>query len=164
MLLIYELQNHNRGNKDRQDAGRTRVEDHRRRPWTAEEIDKRCPVAASLEAFLTASPTAEVYGYTPMIDTVKEERSEIFTQDVAQLDLQAVICAINGIVNPPPSESSLGAKLHEAHREIARLVGELGKFRNLLAFIQNTPAKDIVGQKRLEFDALRNAIDPQFLP
>lgn len=39
----------------------------------------------------------QVYGYTPEVETVQEETREVLKQEVDELDLKAVIRAINGL-------------------------------------------------------------------
>jgi hypothetical protein len=41
--------------------------------------------------------TEEVYGYTPEVETVQQESREVLKQEVDELDLKAVIIAINGL-------------------------------------------------------------------
>jgi hypothetical protein len=42
--------------------------------------------------------TADVYGYTPEVETVIDETRTVLAQKVDELDLKAVIAAINGLV------------------------------------------------------------------
>jgi len=70
------------------------------RPWTKEELEKAyCddPNSRSQEQFLERSPMKEVYGYAPDVQAEQTESTEILKQTVDELDLPAVIKAINKI-------------------------------------------------------------------
>lgn len=68
-----------------------------KRPWTKEELDDRHGFAfrESREKFLDGTPLKEVYGYAPPVDVVESVETQVLQQTVENLDLPAVIKAIN---------------------------------------------------------------------
>lgn len=68
-----------------------------RRPWTDEELAKATPFYGDKGEFLKTNPLKEVQGYAPNREVQSTKDTQIFTQKVEELDLAAVIKAINGI-------------------------------------------------------------------
>jgi hypothetical protein len=70
------------------------------RPWTEEEISdaRRYDYGQSgREAWLKANPTKNVYGYAPDYSGSETKETEVLKQSVDDLDLAAVIKAINNL-------------------------------------------------------------------
>ena len=68
-----------------------------RRPWTDEEIDKTTKHYQSNDNFLQNNPLKEVIGYAPSRESTEEKEIKVLEQTIENLDLSAVIKAINGI-------------------------------------------------------------------
>ncbi len=69
-----------------------RVIDHR--PWTQKELDDNVSYEP-VEKFLERTPLKQVMGYAPEVETTKPVETEVLKQTVDELDLAAVIKAIN---------------------------------------------------------------------
>jgi len=71
-----------------------------KRPWKAtevtEEVDKSY-IYRSTDQFLEKNPLKEILGYAPDVQAEQTESTEILKQTVDELDLPAVIKAINKI-------------------------------------------------------------------
>ncbi len=67
------------------------------RPWTVEEFNKESEgfYARNLAEVLKEKPLKEVRGYLPSRDLVSTQETEVLKQTVEELDLAAVIKAIN---------------------------------------------------------------------
>lgn len=79
----------------RTENGPWTIIDHR--PWTDEELSKATSYYGSEEEFLKTNPLKEINGYAPDREVASTKDTQIFTQKVEDLDLAAVIKAINGI-------------------------------------------------------------------
>jgi hypothetical protein len=64
------------------------------RPWNEDEIADRFE---SPEAILKHTPLKEIKGYAPSVIEVSEKETEVLKQTVEDVDLAAVIKAINNI-------------------------------------------------------------------
>lgn len=66
------------------------------RPWTSDEVDSKT-VCETKENFLKRNPVKKIYGYAPSWQGVEKEETEVLKQTVDELDLPAVIKAVNGL-------------------------------------------------------------------
>jgi len=66
------------------------------RPWTKEEFSDETMYQGP-DAFLKSNPLKRVYGYAPSWQGVETEETELLKQTVDELDVQAVIRAVNNI-------------------------------------------------------------------
>lgn len=78
---------------ERQQSNRTEVVD--KRPWTDDELAKASTYYGGEQKFLETNPMKEVWGYPPSRDVLTEKETEVLKQTVDELDLAAVIKAIN---------------------------------------------------------------------
>jgi len=62
-------------------------------PWTEDELDQK--IYRGLEEFLKENPSKSVYGYAPDYQSTETTETELLRQTVDELDLPAVIKAIN---------------------------------------------------------------------
>lgn len=69
-----------------------------RRPWTDQEFQSASEpmYGHSREALLAKTPLKEVMGYAPQREVLQRTEKEIYKQEVEELDLSAVIKAVNG--------------------------------------------------------------------
>lgn len=71
-----------------------------KRPWTEEELSEQVSHSfyrSNPNQFLERNPLKELMGYQPERDTVETVETEILKQTVNNLDLAAVIKAINNL-------------------------------------------------------------------
>lgn len=67
------------------------------RPWTNEDFNKDKSAYQKPEVFLAANPLKRIFGYAPSWEGVEIEETQLLKQTVDELDLTAVIKAINGL-------------------------------------------------------------------
>lgn len=67
------------------------------RPWTAKELSEERDNFQSTESFLERTPLRKVYGYQPDYEATETVETEVLKQTVDDLDLPAVIKAVNRI-------------------------------------------------------------------
>ena len=65
-------------------------------PWTNEAFAKE-GVYGNANGFLERNPLREVYGYAPSYEGTEKRETEVLKQVVEELDLAAVIRAVNGL-------------------------------------------------------------------
>lgn len=66
------------------------------KPWTNEELSDKAR-GYNEEDFLKDNPLNKKWGYTPDREVTKSEETQILAQTVDELDVAAVIKAVNGI-------------------------------------------------------------------
>lgn len=66
-----------------------------RRPWTTKELSEESKYSSTVEAFLEKNPTKAVLGYAPDQETVEKVQVQVLAQTVEDIDIGAVIKAIN---------------------------------------------------------------------
>ena len=67
------------------------------RPWKEEDFRDATPHYGDMKELLARNPLVEIRGYAPDRMVQQETTSIVFKQSVAELDLAAVIKAVNGI-------------------------------------------------------------------
>lgn len=65
-----------------------------RLPWTNEQIDAKV-LYQDADAFVRENPLREVYDYAPAREVIERRETELLKQTVDELDMAAVIRAIN---------------------------------------------------------------------
>lgn len=66
------------------------------RPWTGADFDAACRYQNHQE-FLKDNPVQKIYGYAPSWEGTEETKTEVLRQNVEELDIAAVIKAINNL-------------------------------------------------------------------
>lgn len=66
------------------------------RPWTQKELDDNAK-AYNQQDFLEKNPLKKVYGYKPDIADVEPKETKVLEQTLEDIDLPAVIKALNGL-------------------------------------------------------------------
>jgi hypothetical protein len=68
------------------------------RPWTDEELSHEFSQHyGNKQGFLEKNPLKEIRGYAPPVDGIETEETKILEQTVNELDLAAVIKAVNDL-------------------------------------------------------------------
>jgi hypothetical protein len=68
------------------------------RPWTQDELNsERAACYGDFSGFLEKTPLKKVFGYSPRRTVDKQIETEVLKQTVEELDLPAVIKAVNGL-------------------------------------------------------------------
>jgi hypothetical protein len=65
------------------------------RPWTSKELEGSVYSGQSNQQFLDKNPLKEIKGYAPDVSVTEEREIEVLKQNVEDLDIAAVIKAIN---------------------------------------------------------------------
>jgi len=65
------------------------------RPWTLKELEGSVYAGQSTQQFLANNPLKEIKGYASSFPTTEEREIEVLKQNVEDLDIAAVIKAIN---------------------------------------------------------------------
>ena len=64
-------------------------------PWSESDLDEKIRWAQERSDFLKSTPVKQIYGYAPSFESTETTRTAILEQTVTELDLAAVIRAIN---------------------------------------------------------------------
>lgn len=68
------------------------------RPWTESEVKEENRFGTqSAEKYVEKNPVKRIYGYAPDRKKIQENRREILVQTVNEMDVPAVIKAVNGL-------------------------------------------------------------------
>ena len=66
------------------------------RPWTTDELQSEAMYQDKSD-FLERKPVKKIYGYAPSYQTTEKKETEVLRQTVEEIDMPAVIKAVNGL-------------------------------------------------------------------